>query len=75
MVITFAGDDTNISVFLYENFNAEKEMGTHSSIHAWWIPWTEEPGRLPVHGNARVRHDLATKPPTPYIKTIIMQQH
>ena len=24
----------------------EKEMGTHSSILAWKIPWTEEPGRL-----------------------------
>ena len=40
----------------------EKEMATHSSIIAWEIPWTEEPGRL-VHGVTRVRHDLATKPP------------
>ena len=24
----------------------EKEMATHSSIHAWEIPWTEKPGRL-----------------------------
>ena len=24
----------------------EKETATHSSIHAWKIPWTEEPGRL-----------------------------
>ena len=24
----------------------EKEMGSHSSILAWRIPWTEEPGRL-----------------------------
>jgi len=37
-------------------------MATHSSIFAWRIPWTEEPGRL-VHGVARVGHDLATKPP------------
>ena len=28
----------------------EKEMAIHSSIHAWKIPWTEEPGRLTVHG-------------------------
>ena len=28
----------------------EKEMATHSSIIAWKIPWTEEPGRLQVHG-------------------------
>ena len=26
----------------------EKEMATHSSILAWKIPWTEEPGRLPL---------------------------
>ena len=28
----------------------EKEMATHSSIHAWIIPWTEEPGRLQSMG-------------------------
>jgi len=28
----------------------EKEMGTHSSILAWRIPWTEEPGRLQSSG-------------------------
>ena len=28
----------------------EKEMATHSSILVWQIPWTEEPGRLTVHG-------------------------
>ena len=28
----------------------EKEMATHSSILAWEIPWTEEPGGLQVHG-------------------------
>ena len=27
----------------------EKEMATHSSVLAWRIPWTEEPGRLTVH--------------------------
>ena len=40
----------------------EKEMATHSSVLAWRIPWTEEPGGFPVHGIARIRHDLATKP-------------
>ena len=40
----------------------EKEMATHSSILAWRIPWTEEPGRHSP-GMARVGHDLATKPP------------
>ena len=36
-------------------------MAPHSSILAWEIPWTEEPGGL--HGVTRVRHDLVTKPP------------
>ena len=34
----------------------EKEMATHSSIFAWKIPWTEEPGRLQSMGSQRVRH-------------------
>ena len=38
-----------------------KEMVTHSSIPAWRIPWTEEPGAT-VYGVPRVRHHLATKP-------------
>ena len=36
----------------------EKEMATHSSILAWRIPWTEEPGRST--GSQRVGHDWAT---------------
>ena len=35
----------------------EKEMATYSSILAWKIPWTEEPGRLQSVGLQRVRHD------------------
>ena len=31
----------------------EKEMATHSSIVAWEIPWTEEPGRATVHGGTK----------------------
>ena len=31
----------------------EMEMATHCSILAWEIPWTEEPGRLTVHGVAK----------------------
>ena len=38
----------------------EKGMATHSSILAWRIPWTEEPGRLQSTGLQRVRHDWAT---------------
>ena len=39
----------------------EKEMATHSSILAWRIPWTKEPGGLQSKGSQRVRHDLVTK--------------
>ena len=39
----------------------EKEMPTHSSILAWEISWTEEPGGLQSMGSQRVRHNLATK--------------
>ena len=35
----------------------EEEMATHSSILAWKIPWTEEPGRLQSIGLQRVGHD------------------
>ena len=38
-------------------------MATHSSIFAWKIPWTEEPGGLQSMGSQRVRHNLATKSP------------
>ena len=36
----------------------EKEMVTHSTILAWRIPWTEEPGGLLSMGSQRVEHDL-----------------
>ena len=35
----------------------EEGMATHSSILAWKIPWTEEPGRLQSVGSQRVGHD------------------
>ena len=38
----------------------EKEMATHSSILAWRIPWTEEPGGLQSTGSQRVGHDWVT---------------
>ena len=44
--------------FLGQEDLLEKEMATHSSILAWRIPWTEEPGRqamgLTAYGVARV---------------------
>ena len=42
------------------SFFLEKAMATHSSILAWKIPWTEEPGRLQSMGLPRVGHDWAT---------------
>ena len=41
--------------FLSSKDPLEESMATHSSILAWRVPWTEEPGGL------RIRHDLATK--------------
>ena len=35
----------------------EQEEATHSSILAWKIPWTEEPGRLQSMGSQRIGHD------------------
>ena len=35
----------------------EKGMATHSSILAWRIPWTEEPGRLQSMGLQRIGHN------------------
>ena len=35
----------------------EKEMATHSSILAWRMPWTEDPGRLQSMELERVGHD------------------
>ena len=39
----------------------EEGMATHSSILAWRIPWTEEPGGIQSMGSERVGHDWATK--------------
>ena len=42
-----------------ELFQYLSEMATHSSILAWRIPWTEDPGRLYSPEACRVRHDGA----------------
>ena len=39
------------------HFFVENEMATHSSVLAWRIPWTEEPGGLQSTGSQRVGHD------------------
>ena len=43
--------------FLGQEDPLEEGMAPHSSILAWEIPWTEEPGRLPSTGSQRVRHN------------------
>ena len=50
---------TQLSDFTFTfHFHAlEKEMATHSSVLAWKIPWTEEPGGLQSMGSLRVGHD------------------
>ena len=48
-LITGSGSDLLTSL--------EEGMATHSSILAWRIPWTKEPGRLQSIGSQRVRQD------------------
>ena len=48
--------ETQVRSLGWEDF-LEKEMATHSSIPAWRIPGTEEPGRLQSMGSQRARHD------------------
>ena len=43
--------------FTFHSHALEKEMATHSSVVAWRIPGTGEPGGLPSLGLHRVRHD------------------
>ena len=47
----------NLVRFLGWEEPLEKEMATHSSILAWKIPWTEEPGGLQSMRLQRVRQD------------------
>ena len=46
-----------LSNFTFTFHASEKEMATHSSVLAWRIPGTGEPGGLPSMGSHRVRHD------------------
>ena len=59
--------------FTFHFHELEKEMATHSSVLAWRIPGTREPGGLPSMGLHRVRHDwsdiaVAENFLTPYTK-------
>ena len=51
-----AMQETQLRSLGQEDF-LEKKMATHSSILAWRIPWTVEPGGLQSTGSQRVRHD------------------
>ena len=47
--------------FLSQEEPLETEMAIHSSVLAWEIPWTEEPGGLQSTGSQRLRHNLTIK--------------
>ena len=49
-------DDALLRFSLVCGMLAEKETATHSSILAWRIPWTGEPGKLQPMGSQRVEH-------------------
>ena len=49
-----AGDAGSIPV---SGRSLKEEMATHSSILAWKMPWTEEPGRLQSTGSQRAGHN------------------
>ena len=51
------GHDWATSLLLFTFHALEKEMATHSSVLAWRIPGTGEPGGLPSMGSHRVGHD------------------
>ena len=42
----------------------EEGMAAHSSVLAWRLLWTEEPGGLQSMGSQRIRHDLVTRTTT-----------
>ena len=54
-----AESQTRLSGFTFTSYfhAVEKEVATHSSVLAWRIPGTGEPGGLPSMGSHRVRHD------------------
>ena len=52
-----AGDIRDVDLTLGREDPLEEGMATHTSILAWRIPWTEEPGGLQPIGSQRVRHD------------------
>ena len=54
-----AMQETRVQSLRWED-SLEKGMATHSSILAWRIPWTEEPGWLESIGSQRAKHSCVT---------------
>ena len=52
-----ANGQTRLSDFTFTFHAPEKEMASHSSVLAWRIPGSGEPGGLPSMGSHRVGHD------------------
>ena len=57
MVKNLPGDAGDLASILGQDVPLEKEMATYSSVLAWRMPWTEEPGVLQSMGSQRVGHD------------------
>ena len=53
----WSGTSLSDFTFTFPFHALEKEMATHSSVLAWRMPGTEEPGGLPSIGSHRVGHD------------------
>ena len=56
-LVTVAGHLLSDFTLTFHFHALEKEMATHSSVLAWRIPGTGEPGRLPSLESPRVGHD------------------
>ena len=56
-VVKHAGDSRDTGSYLGQEDPLQEGTATHSSILAWRIPWTEEPGGLQSIGSQRVEHD------------------
>ena len=73
-----AGDIRDMGLIPGSGRSLEEGMATHSSILAWRIPWTEEPGGLKSMVSQRIRHDwddLAQHRPASFIWSLRLQQH
>ena len=58
--------------FIFHFHASEKEMATHSSVLAWRIPGTGEPGGLPSMGSHRVGHDGSNLAAAAYLIHILI---